>query len=397
MEIICNSVDQGLHRILNAINDEQNSTKVSSRNGPVVRFRSPTTIVWANPRNRVSFSSARDANPAFHLVEALWMLAGRNDVELPSYFAAHLASFSDDGKTLNGAYGHRWINHFNIDQLHSYVIPSLKKNVMDRRAVLAMWDGEHDVKSALNGSKDVCCNLSAVFDASSGVLDMTVFNRSNDAVLGATGANVVHFSILQEYVACRLGIPVGTYYQISSNTHAYLDDDATKRSTEWALTAPEPDVKEADSPMLFFGDEAYQFTEDLDTLMNNYRSFSSLVSMFSTQFFKEVVAPVVTAFNLYKADRLEESVESLLHTPNNDWTHAMYEWIKRRIRRRNNLAQYRENINKVWPSAVLLEESSTATPKNLTPPLYATPDGVVVATGTDIKLRNNSIWVDYKD
>jgi thymidylate synthase len=388
MEILCHDVDQGLHRILNAINDEDNSTEVSSRNGPVVRFKSPTTIVWASPRNRVSRVSARDANPIFHLVEALWMLAGRNDVETPSYFAGHLASFSDDGKVLNGAYGHRWRNHFNIDQLHGYVIPALKKNNLDRRAVLAMWDGEHDVKSALDGSKDVCCNLTAVFDASSGVLDMTVFNRSNDAVLGATGANIVHFSILQEYVACHIGMPVGTYYQISSNTHAYLNDKATQRSMEWAKNTVEPPIHAANCPLLFSECGPSTFMEDLETLMDNYKETHGLEYTFKSVFFSEVVAPVVQAFNLYKNDLLEESVLSLDKAiKKTDWVFATKSWIQRRIDNRNELASNPENVNKVWPSA---SRSSINTDE------YHLADGSLVANKTAIKLRGSLGWTNFK-
>ena len=51
-----------------------------SRNGPVIVFPDPVTTVYAKPCERVMFWSERDANPAFHLYEALWMLAGRDDV-----------------------------------------------------------------------------------------------------------------------------------------------------------------------------------------------------------------------------------------------------------------------------------------------------------------------------
>jgi hypothetical protein len=50
---------------------------------------------------------------------------------------------------------------------------------------------------------------------------MTVFCRSNDLIWGAYGANAVHMSILQEYVACGLARPVGHYWQVSNNYHVY--------------------------------------------------------------------------------------------------------------------------------------------------------------------------------
>jgi len=100
-------------------------------------------------------------------------------------------------------------------------------------------------KKTVDETRDNCCNLSVVFeieeipayclaDREEGpsrtmrVLNMTVFNRSNDMVYGALGANVVHFSVLQEYMAACIGVEVGTYYQVSSNMHVYLDEKKWK-------------------------------------------------------------------------------------------------------------------------------------------------------------------------
>src|SRR5690606_27170488 len=35
------------------------------------------------------------------------------------------------------------------------------------------------------------------------------------------GANAVHFSILQEYMAAHIGVPMGVYRQVSNNLHLY--------------------------------------------------------------------------------------------------------------------------------------------------------------------------------
>ena len=53
---------------------------------------------------------------------------------------------------------------------------------------------------------------------------MTVCNRSNDMLWGAYGANAVHMSMLQEYLASRLEIAVGEYTQISDSFHVYQND-----------------------------------------------------------------------------------------------------------------------------------------------------------------------------
>jgi len=191
-----------------------------SRNGPVVRSPTPFTIVWENLK-RVSSSAVRDANPFLHLIEAVWMLAGRNDVATVAKLAPNMANYSDDGVTLNGAYGYRWRKHFGFDQIE-VLIKELKANPTTRRAVLIMHDAK-DLIYGINGGKDQCCNFAIMFDVVNGALNMTVVNRSNDSVLGACGANLVHMSVLHEYMAGMTFMPVGTYYQTSNNMHLYTE------------------------------------------------------------------------------------------------------------------------------------------------------------------------------
>jgi hypothetical protein len=176
----------------------------------------------------VLFHPERDANPFFHLYESLWMLAGRNDVAGPLKYAKQMAAYSDDGETFWGAYGWRWrrafpgagIGNYAADQLRS-IAEALRKNPEDRRQVLQMWHSEKDLAAV---GKDVPCNLTATFQTSyDGKLDLVVFNRSNDIVWGCYGANAVHFSFLQEYMARWVGLPVGTYTQVSVNWHGYLN------------------------------------------------------------------------------------------------------------------------------------------------------------------------------
>ena len=219
-----------------------------SRNGPVLRIPQPVTICFKNPLQRVLLNVERDCNPFFHLYEALWMLAGRNDVESLDYFNSNMKNYSDNGKTFNGAYGFRWrrapmrsvgrIVENNLDQLEA-LVQHLYDFPHTRRAVLQMWNVEDDLLK-VNDTNDVCCNLSVIFSLRKEMeppryhLDMTVTNRSNDLIWGTLGANVVHFSFLQEYMASRLDLMfdkdmrppvfVGRYYQFTNNLHVYQNE-----------------------------------------------------------------------------------------------------------------------------------------------------------------------------
>src|SRR5580698_2494000 len=127
------AVDNGFHYLAVAGVEE------NSRNGKVIVAPEPVLTTYTHPTERVLFSPLRDQNCFFTFFESLWMLAGRNDLAWPLYFNSKFGQFSDDSKTLWGAYGMRWREWFGYDQL-PLVMKELKKNPNSRRVVLAMWD-----------------------------------------------------------------------------------------------------------------------------------------------------------------------------------------------------------------------------------------------------------------
>lgn len=196
--------------------------QVETRNGRALRFPGPVITQYDSPTERMLLDYQRDANPFFHIFESIWMLAGRNDVKWLQQFNSNISTFSDDGVVFHGAYGFRWREHFGTDQL-VWLVHHLKKDTASRRAVIQMFDPAVDQPSkfAQVVPKDIPCNTAIYFEIADGGLNMTVTNRSNDLVWGCYGANAVHMSILQEFVAGALGVPVGKYWQISNNLHVY--------------------------------------------------------------------------------------------------------------------------------------------------------------------------------
>ncbi len=191
-----------------------------TRNGTAIMAPFPVATVYSHPWERVLFWPERDANPFLHLYEALWMLGGRRDVLPLTRYTKQFLEYSDDGVRLHDAYGYRWRHWFNFDQLPEII--KMLKDQYDRRAVLQMWDPTTDLNQPER--KAVPCNLTITFSrTNTGALDMVVFNRSNDIIWGTYGANAVHFSVLQEYLANEIECPIGTYTQISTNFHAYTN------------------------------------------------------------------------------------------------------------------------------------------------------------------------------
>jgi hypothetical protein len=133
------TVSEALHNGLHAI--RVFGIAKPSRVGDVLVMPRPVMTEYQDPTNRVLFSPMRDANPFFHVMETLWMLAGRNDLPWLVRFNKRFASYSDDGGlTQPGAYGYRWRNYFGHDQLMDIIL-ELKQNPDSRRVVLTMWDG----------------------------------------------------------------------------------------------------------------------------------------------------------------------------------------------------------------------------------------------------------------
>ena len=301
--------------------------KQESRNGDTLEFPEPVTTTYLNPTERVLFQEERDANPFFHLMESLWMLAGRNDVRFVTQYVKTMSDFSDDGTTFNGAYGYRWRHHFNIDQL-PIIIRRLKENPEDRRCVLAMWDGFHDLDL---DTKDQPCNTSIYFKIRDGKLNMTVCNRSNDMIWGAYGANAVHFSVLQEYMASMIGVDVGVYNQVSDSLHVYMNSvwDKVKEMDRSMInpydqgdTTPYPIVKDP----VTWDSELYTFmfmAEDSYTPDMGHR--------WMNPFFPEVAIPVDFAYKLYKAGKIQKALDELNKCKAEDWRIACTMWIMRRV------------------------------------------------------------------
>ncbi len=211
-----------------------------SRAGQVVVAPGPVTTAYERPAERVLLSPVRDANPFFHLAEAVWMLSGRQDAAfLNEYVRDFGERFAEPDGTIHDAYGWRWSSAFGFDQLNR-VVEVLRKDPQSRQCVIGMWDPREHMEVLDEGENDLCgawrtrpCNTHAYLRVCkklgmrrsiSSVLDITVCCRSNDMIMGGYGANAVHFSVLQEYLAARIGAGVGRYYQVSNNFHVYLSD-----------------------------------------------------------------------------------------------------------------------------------------------------------------------------
>jgi hypothetical protein len=306
--------------------------EVSPRGVATKELIAPVATTYFRPAECVLTDPVRDCNPFFHVYEALWMLAGREDVARPKYYSPQIAAYSDDAETFNGAYGYRWRSYFEGDQLIE-LIRLLKQDPDTRRAVLSMWDGAADLYSGLVGSKDVPCNTHAYFKIREGQLHMTVCNRSNDAVWGCYGANAVHFSILQQFLAAAVEAEVGHYTQVSDSLHVYLEG---KAGEVWQRCAGAPPPllqnyeQEGHGPLVHtweaFLEESEALTAPADGTPGAYD--------YTEPWIRNVALPLCLAHEMYRRGELTEALRFLEDTKQSSphpWINAGVAWLGRRV------------------------------------------------------------------
>ncbi len=315
--------------------------KVESRGGMTVEVPFPVSTVYRNPLQKVLMSRVRDANPFFHLMEAMWILAGRKDVKFLTEFNKRMVDYSDDGEVFNAPYGHRLRDAphtnegFRMDQLQ-VIIDILRVDPNSRQAVAQIWDPRDLDKT----TKDKACNMSLVFRVRKGELHLTVYNRSNDMIWGAYGANVVQFSTVLEYVAAHLNIPVGTYTQVSNSYHIYTDGPGGK---VWDKVSEAYDNTElfdfsrtVDRVVVMKHDQMGAFNYDLNQFFNAYDQFGleelGEFRNWQSDYFNFLVMPVLCIYLIHKQHGPEEALKYTHTIVADDWKFACEDWLNNRIR-----------------------------------------------------------------
>lgn len=314
-----------------------------SRNGPVLVAPHPVVTVTENPRERVLFDQKRDANPFFHFFECLWMISGSSDGRWLDTFVKNFSSrFAQPGGKIHGAYGERWRAWPNLFEQDGLMWPNtgvgeegstfcqlntavglLRQDKNDRRVVIQMWDPCRDLGAEV---RDVPCNLLMIPRIVDDKLDLSVVCRSNDIIWGATGANVVHFSFVQEWLASQIGVDVGKLYQFSNNWHAYID------TLEKVGEPQDPELTDVYrdnlvKPYRICGDAA---TWDRDMIRFMEGDYGSL-RLSENPFLLDVCFPMRMTHTLWSNGQRKEALEYTKNIKASDWQLAAQNWMLRRM------------------------------------------------------------------
>jgi len=308
--------------------------RTESRVGSVITCTEPIIVSYSNPTSRVLLYPERDANPFFHLFEAVWMLAGSNRLAPLLWYNKRMVEFSDDKEVLTGsAYGYRWTKHFQHDQLTSLIM-HLTEKPNTRRAVLAMWDPFLDMHNVDN-SLDVPCNTHIYFRRDSqNRLEMTVCNRSNDLIWGMLGSNYVTFSVLQEAVAGICGLKPGCYHHMTNNLHVYTE---RFRGTEWLDNQLRINEEESKEIVPLFADHAYTCVESRMSFLDECEEIVKTSPpnleklVLHNPWLRSVVLPMCVSHYHYKIRNFKLSMIWINRVIDPLWRAAGKEWLYRRL------------------------------------------------------------------
>ena len=171
-----------------------------------------------DPTNKVITNKERNWNEEYAAAEWAWYLSGDPRIktlgELYGKIPAIWKRMADENGEVNSNYGYQWKRH---DQLEN-VINMLKQNPNTRQAAISIYDG----KAIHQYAYDTPCTYAVQFTIVQSKLYMSVYMRSNDLWYGFCN-DQYQFASLQEMVAERLNLPVGTYYHHAHNLHLYND------------------------------------------------------------------------------------------------------------------------------------------------------------------------------
>jgi thymidylate synthase len=197
----------------------QKGKQEESRDGDIVGELINAVTVIEDPTRNIINSPDRKLPMRYAVGEFLWYLSGSNKVKDISQFSKVWEGLSDNGKTVNSAYGHRISYKYGFNQIN-FVLRELGENPNSRRAVVHIKDPRDYTAYP---SKDVPCTVCLQYLIRDGKLHATTYMRSNDIWMGFP-YDVFSFTCFQILLAMKLGVEVGTYTHIAGSLHLYKRD-----------------------------------------------------------------------------------------------------------------------------------------------------------------------------
>ncbi len=171
-----------------------------------------------DPNDNVVTLKGWETNVDYARLELLWYKAVTNRIDFDSVIKKTWEQFSDDGITVNSAYGWRLFGGhpgIGINQWN-WVLKKFEEDPDSRQCVMNL----NSAFDKFNSTKDFVCTIAIHAIIREGKLYWTVYMRSQDLYLG-TRNDIYCFTELQKMMAEQVGVRLGTYTHICTSLHLY--------------------------------------------------------------------------------------------------------------------------------------------------------------------------------
>ena len=196
------------------LTDQANGGKCeTSRAGNIVGEVINAITIIEDPRKCAIVSEIRNMPMNYAVGEFLWYLSGSKKLSDIGRYSKAWDNLSDDGETVNSAYGYRIQHAFGFNQW-DFVKEKLSSDPNSRQAVIHIKDADD------RPTKDTPCTVCLQFSIREGKLHMTTYMRSNDIWLGMP-YDFFAFMSFQNLLAMELGVELGTYTHVAGSLHLY--------------------------------------------------------------------------------------------------------------------------------------------------------------------------------
>lgn len=226
----CNTVNEAWEYWYDTLaNMKSDGFQINSRDGGVCGEVLNAVTVISDPTKNLVTSNKRNLSVRYAIGELLWYLSGSNKVKDIRKFSKAWDSLSDDGRTINSAYGYRIFEKFGFDQWE-YVKTLLRRDPNSRQAVIHIKDPDS------KPTRDLPCTIALQYFIRDKKLFATTYMRSNDIWLGFP-YDVFTFTSLQIKLAFELGLDIGEYTHIAGSLHLYDRNSPKAPSNETTTTS----------------------------------------------------------------------------------------------------------------------------------------------------------------
>lgn len=157
--------------------------------------------------------------PHIAAAETAWQFLATKD---PAFILQHApklwSKFVEDGE-LKTAYGWRWSEAFDRDQI-ALAVRALREDKTNRQVFVQAWDPARDGLGEPDQPKNIPCPVGFALNVIDDALHMSVFVRSSDVFVGLP-YDVMVYALTLDSLAASIGVKPGTLHFTLAHAHIY--------------------------------------------------------------------------------------------------------------------------------------------------------------------------------